>query len=160
MTVEVYIGLGSNLNEPLEQLKSAIEYLDRHNAFSNLSYSSFYKSKPMGPQHQPDYINAVAKFHTVLSAELLLDELQSIENKHGRIRSERWGARTLDLDILLYGDQVMETPRLTVPHYGLKERNFVLYPLKELTGDNFYISQLGELDHLIQNCSDEGLHRL
>lgn len=160
MSVKVYIGLGSNLSDPLEQLNLAVATLNKHQAISNLKVSSFYKSKPMGPQDQPDYINAVAAFDTELMPEQLLDELQKIEQCQGRIRDKRWGARTLDLDILLFGDETINTARLTIPHYGLRERNFVLYPLAEIVTDDFLIPQLGEIKKLIQNCSITGLERL
>ncbi|MEC8227004.1 MAG: 2-amino-4-hydroxy-6-hydroxymethyldihydropteridine diphosphokinase, partial [Pseudomonadota bacterium] len=92
-----------------------------------------YASKPMGPQDQPDYVNAVACVKTALMPEQLLDLTQAIELEHGRVRKEqRWGPRTLDIDILLFGNDVIDTPRLTVPHYGLTEREFVVYPLLEI----------------------------
>ena len=127
-----YIAIGSNLADPVAQAKAAITTLETLTASRLISVSSLYASKPMGPQEQPDYINAVACVDTRLAPIELLDALQQIENEQGRVRKEHWGARTLDLDILLYGDEVMSTPRLTVPHYGMKEREFVLYPLAEI----------------------------
>lgn len=128
-----YIGLGSNLSEPITQVKAAINAIT-HIAQSNVAkVSSLYLSKPMGPQDQDDYINAVLALETSLSAIELLDALQAIENKAGRVRKEnRWGARILDLDILLYGNETINNPRLTIPHYGMKEREFVLQPLAEI----------------------------
>lgn len=128
-----YLGLGANLAQPLQQLELAVQALGQLPDSSLLAVSSFYGSKPMGPQDQPDYVNAVAQLQTRLSAEQLLDALQSIEQQQGRQRKDqRWGARTLDLDILLYGDEIIQTERLTVPHYGMKVREFVLYPLAEI----------------------------
>ncbi|PID45756.1 MAG: 2-amino-4-hydroxy-6-hydroxymethyldihydropteridine diphosphokinase [Proteobacteria bacterium] len=130
---QCYIGLGSNLGDSEETLTAAIAVLADHASIRNLSISSFYQSKPHGPQDQPDYTNAVAGFETCLAAEPLLDLLQSIETQHGRVRSgEQWTARTLDLDILLFGQQQIETARLQVPHPWMKSREFVLYPLYEL----------------------------
>lgn len=129
----VYIALGSNLDKPLEQLKQAVESLK---IFAiNFEISPFYTSKPVGPQDQPDYINAVAKFDTDLSALALLDKLQSIENAQGRVRGRRWGARTLDLDILLYGEEQIQNDRLTVPHIEMKNRAFVIVPMYDLCPD-------------------------
>lgn len=130
--VKVFIGLGSNLDEPLVQLQSAVEQLNKTESVDSVKVSHFYRSDPMGPQDQPDFINAVVEFNTTLEAEELLDQLQNIENNQGRVRSQHWGPRTLDLDILLYGDEVINTERLIVPHYGISKRNFVLYPLNDL----------------------------
>ncbi|MCF2856822.1 2-amino-4-hydroxy-6-hydroxymethyldihydropteridine diphosphokinase [Pseudoalteromonas sp. SMS1] len=129
----VYIGLGANLYAPQAQLHKAVETLHNHPDIAELKVSSFYGSKPMGPQDQPDYVNAVATFSTSLDAEQLLDQLQMIEQQQGRVRKEnRWGPRTLDLDILLFNNTTIDTPRLTVPHYGLCDREFVVFPLLEL----------------------------
>ncbi|HDL5820690.1 TPA: 2-amino-4-hydroxy-6-hydroxymethyldihydropteridine diphosphokinase, partial [Mannheimia haemolytica] len=129
----VYIALGSNLENPLEQLKQAVEKLKK---FANeFEISPFYGSKPVGPQDQPDYVNAVAKFSTDLSPTALLDKLQSIENEQGRVRVRRWGERTLDLDIILYGNQQIQTERLNVPHIEMKNREFVIVPMFDLTPD-------------------------
>ena len=158
--VNVFIGLGSNLDNPLSQLKDAVEQLKLAKGMEFIAVSGFYTSPPMGPQDQPDYVNAVAKVTTDLSAEQLLDELQKIENEQGRVRKERWGARTLDLDILLYGADVINSQRLTVPHCGISERNFVLYPLKDLVDSDFKIPNLGKLDELLAACPIGNLKRL
>lgn len=156
----VFIGLGSNLDNPLFQLQEAIEHLKKIKALKLIAVSDFYSSPPMGPQDQPDYVNAVAKVTTELSAEKLLDELQKVENEQGRIRKERWGARTLDLDILLYGADVINSERLTVPHCGISERNFVLYPLLDLVDSDFIIPNSGKLDELLTTCPMGNLKRL
>ncbi|NTS75593.1 2-amino-4-hydroxy-6-hydroxymethyldihydropteridine diphosphokinase [Catenovulum sp. SM1970] len=130
---QCFIGLGSNLSTPVAQLNAALKALEQLPNLSELQCSSFYGSKPMGPQDQPDYVNAVASFNWQGDAITLLDALQKIELEQGRVRKyERWGPRTLDLDIILFGDEQISTDRLTVPHYGLAQREFVLYPLAEL----------------------------
>ncbi|HEY0719807.1 MAG TPA: 2-amino-4-hydroxy-6-hydroxymethyldihydropteridine diphosphokinase [Gammaproteobacteria bacterium] len=133
MTVRAYIGLGSNLDDPLSQVKSALAelaYLPRSRLHAA---SPLYRTPPLGPAGQPDYINAVAALDTELAPLALLDELQRIEQHHGRVRGPlRWGPRTLDLDLLLYGDAVISSERLTVPHPGLRERPFVIFPLRAI----------------------------
>jgi 2-amino-4-hydroxy-6-hydroxymethyldihydropteridine diphosphokinase len=132
----VYIGLGSNLDSPSQQLIQAIHAIAKLPQVSISAVSSLYGSRPMGPQDQPDYINAVLALTTELSALKLLDALQKIELDAGRERKdERWGARVLDLDILLFGQEIINSERLIVPHYGLKEREFVLLPLAEIAPD-------------------------
>ena len=129
----VYLGLGANLNAPRKQIHAAVAALKALNDVEFVCVSHDYASKPMGPQDQPDYVNAVACVKTALKPEQLLDLTQAIELEHGRVRKEeRWGPRTLDIDILLFGNDVIDTPRLTVPHYGLTEREFVVYPLLEI----------------------------
>lgn len=129
----VYIALGSNLANPLHQVQSALNALAELPQTKLIATSSLYRTPPLGPQDQPDYLNAVVALDTVLSAENLLDHTQKIELEHGRVRKdERWGPRTLDLDILLFGDEIINTERLTVPHYDMKNRQFMLYPLAEI----------------------------
>ena len=128
-----YIGLGSNLSAPQAQIVSALTKLEQLAHCQVTKVSSLYFSRPMGPQDQPDYMNAVVAIETSLTAIALLDQLQNIENNAGRIRKDnRWGARILDLDILLFDQQTINSERLTVPHYGLKAREFVLLPLAEI----------------------------
>jgi len=127
-----YIGLGSNLDTPREQVSRALTELAELSDCRNLTHSSLYRSDPVGPPGQPDYINAVACLETLLSPLQLLDALQAIEQTHQRVRIQHWGPRTLDLDLLLYGDQVIQNERLTVPHAFMLVRNFVLYPLAEI----------------------------
>ena len=134
MTV-AYIALGSNLNKPIEQLNSALAAISGLPNTELVRYSAFYQSKPLGPQDQPDYINAVAQIRTNLPPLQLLDALQNIERMHGRKRLRHWGERTLDLDILLYDQQIMQTERLTLPHYDMEKREFVIIPLAEIAPD-------------------------
>nr|WP_310617698.1 2-amino-4-hydroxy-6-hydroxymethyldihydropteridine diphosphokinase [Pantoea cypripedii] len=129
----VYLALGSNLADPLHQVDAALAALDAIPQTTRVATSSLYRTPPYGPPDQPDYLNAVVALETGLTAESLLDQTQRIELEHGRVRkAERWGPRTLDLDILLFGDAVINTPRLTVPHYDMHNRAFMLLPLLEL----------------------------
>ena len=139
-----YVALGSNLGDSLSYLDKAVAALRKHSLIKNLQVSRYYLSKPHGPQDQPDYYNAAVAFDTTLKAESLLDVLQKIENDNQRLRQGvvRWGARTLDLDLLFYGDEVIETKRLSVPHPRICERSFVLLPLKDLHAEN---KKLGEM---------------
>ena len=158
--VMAWVGLGSNLEQPREQVRRALVELTSLPDTLLIATSSLYRSAPMGPQDQPAYINAVARLETRLSAEALLDALQAIESAHGRVRNgEHWGPRTLDLDILLYGSECIATARLTVPHPGIAERNFVLYPLTEIDPD-LEIPGLEPLHVLLGRCPTEGLERV
>ena len=131
--IAAYVGLGSNLEDPLGQIRRALDELARIPETHVTARSPLYKSPPLGPQHQPDYINAVAALDTGLAPLELLAALREIETRHGRRRDgTRWGPRSLDLDILLYGELVMSTPELSLPHPGLPERAFVLYPLHDI----------------------------
>ncbi|MDD8059737.1 MULTISPECIES: 2-amino-4-hydroxy-6-hydroxymethyldihydropteridine diphosphokinase [Shewanella] len=132
MAVQVYVALGANLANPTQQLDDAVNALTSLAENSSLIVSSYYGSAPMGDVVQPDYVNAVAGFMTSLSPIDLLDALQHIEQQQGRVRLQHWGPRTLDLDLLLYGQQQISLPRLTVPHYGMKQRSFVLIPLADI----------------------------
>lgn len=130
----VWLALGSNLSQPLKQVGTAIE------ALKNLPYtvivacSSYYRSRPLGLQDQPDFLNAVVAMDTALTPEILLDYIQAIELRQGRTRkAHRFGPRTLDLDILLFGNCIISTYNLTVPHYDMHNREFMLYPLAELS---------------------------
>ncbi|GAA5444027.1 2-amino-4-hydroxy-6-hydroxymethyldihydropteridine pyrophosphokinase [Microbulbifer sp. NBRC 101763] len=155
----VYIGLGSNLSEPQRQLRSALTAMDKIPSSCLLRCSSFYSSTPIGPSGQPDYVNAVAELNTSLSPIELLDQLQSIEAAHGRERSVRWGARTLDLDILLFGERQIDDVRLQVPHPRMAERNFVLLPLAELE-PQLQLPNGDPLQQLLQNCPQNRLNKI
>ncbi|WP_313113617.1 2-amino-4-hydroxy-6-hydroxymethyldihydropteridine diphosphokinase [Pseudescherichia sp.] len=129
----VYIALGSNLASPLTQVNAAIVALGTLPDSQVVAVSGFYRTPPLGPQDQPDYLNAAVALETTLAPEALLDHTQRIELDQGRVRkAERWGPRTLDLDIMLFGDETLATPRLTVPHYDMKNRGFMLWPLFEI----------------------------
>jgi 2-amino-4-hydroxy-6-hydroxymethyldihydropteridine diphosphokinase len=153
----VYLGIGSNLAEPAQQIRQAVNKLADIKQSQLAEISSLYFSRPMGPQDQPDYMNAVAALQTNLSAIDLLDQLQTIENEAGRVRKDnRWGARILDLDILLFNDEIIATDRLTVPHYGLQDREFVLIPLAEIT-DNLLLPNGKSVNILASNIASNGL---
>ncbi|MFJ4347245.1 2-amino-4-hydroxy-6-hydroxymethyldihydropteridine diphosphokinase [Pseudomonas sp. NPDC089401] len=159
MTTRAFIGLGSNLDAPAAQLRSALQALDQIAQCRLAGASALYTSDSLLPG-QPRYTNAVAALDTTLAPLDLLDALQAIENDQGRVRSERWGPRTLDLDILLFGDQVIDVPRLQVPHYHMHARPFVLYPLAELVADDFHLADGRALAQLLEACPFVGLERL
>jgi 2-amino-4-hydroxy-6-hydroxymethyldihydropteridine diphosphokinase len=127
-----YIGLGSNLESPIEQVRQALHKLATLPLSRLTATSALYASRPVGPQDQPDFINAVAALETRLSPLALLDQLQALEQQHRRRRQRHWGPRTLDLDLLLYANDHIDTPRLRVPHPHMTDRTFVLVPLAEL----------------------------
>ena len=157
--IKAYIGLGSNLDDPQSQLKKAIIAMEMVPSTSVVKTSSFYRSKPVGPQDQPDYINAVVELDTELSAPVLLDYLQAIENEQGRERKIKWGARTLDLDILLFGDEIINDDSLQVPHVEMHNRGFVLLPLNEISPD-CVIPGLGAVSSLLQKNNADDLVKL
>lgn len=160
LCVIAYIGLGSNLHDPAAQIISALAALSKLPQTHLEKRSSLYRSAPMGPQDQPDYINAVAALITALTPRQLLVHLQGIELAQGRIRNgEKWGPRTLDLDLLLYGDRFIAEAGLTVPHPGLHERNFVLYPLAEIAPE-IIVPGKGPLTALINHLPEQGLQRI
>ena len=147
----VYIGLGSNLDNPAAQISKAISRLENLPATDFIKCSTYYQSKPVGPQNQPDYVNAVAMLDTDLEALNLLDHLHAIEDQQGRVRGrERWGPRILDLDLLLYGDEQINKNRLIVPHPEMHKRDFVLYPLSEIAPD-LEIPGLGSITELLKH---------
>lgn len=157
LTSVAYIGLGGNIGDSIAILRAALTDLDSAPHTRVTAVSHFVRSKPLADMPQADYTNAVARMETTLSPLELLTFLQSIETAHGRVRAQRWGDRTLDLDILVYDDHITIDPRLSLPHPGMAMRDFVLYPLRELTGDAFTITGLGRLDALIADCPSRGL---
>ena len=160
MRLLAYIGVGSNLNDPVEQVREAIEALDAIPDSLLIARSSLYGSRAMGGADQPDYVNAVVALDTVLSPQALLQTLQAIERRQGRERTgEKWGARVLDLDLLLYGNRVINTSDLTVPHPGLHERDFVLVPLEEIAGD-INIPGRGMVSAYLSRCENHSLRKL
>lgn len=159
-SVLAYIGLGSNLELPARQLRGALAELDDLPNTRLIRHSPLYRSAPLGPAGQPDYVNAVALLQTTLGAHALLDALQAIEQRHGRVRGTRWGPRTLDLDLLLYGDQQIETPRLRVPHPQLHRRAFVLVPLRDIAPEDLDLPGLGRLVDYLPALSAHGLRLL
>ena len=150
--IQAYIGLGSNLQEPLQQLRHALLAIGEIPASRLVRVSCAYRSAAVGPGEQPDYLNAAAQLETSLEPEALLTALQGIERAQGRVRTIRWGPRTLDLDILLYGDLRLATPTLTIPHPALALRNFVLHPLLEICGPNLVLPDGEDLGTLTARC--------
>ena len=155
----IYIGMGSNLADPAEQLRNAVEALALLPQTELVGVSAFYQSDSLLPG-QPRYTNAVAALDSALLPLELLDALQAIENGQGRERLERWGPRTLDLDIVLFGDRLIDEPRLKVPHYHMQERAFVLYPLAELAPVDLRLADGRKLKDLLAACPFVGLERL
>lgn len=160
MSVRAFVGIGSNLDDPIGHVRRALRELDEVVDSQCVAASSLYRSDPMGPPGQPDYINAVAALDTDLSPLDLLHALQALEQAHGRVREGlRWGPRTLDLDLLLYGSQTIDLPELQVPHPGLHERAFVLYPLAEIE-PQLVVPGKGTMEQLMVRCRFQGLSRL
>nr|WP_178110973.1 MULTISPECIES: 2-amino-4-hydroxy-6-hydroxymethyldihydropteridine diphosphokinase [Pseudomonas] len=151
--------MGSNLAAPDQQLRSAVEALAQLPGTALVGVSAFYQSDSLLPG-QPRYTNAVAALDSDLAPLDLLDALQTIENDQGRERLERWGPRTLDLDILLFGDRLIDTPRLKVPHYQMHLRAFVLYPLAELAPADLQLPNGQTLSDLLAACPFVGLERV
>ena len=158
----IYLGLGGNianeLGDPTSHILSAYQTLQSDDRFGDVRLSSLYQSKPFGVTDQPDFVNAVLSAKTTLSPVALLDFCQSLEQSAGRVRLRHWGERSLDVDILLYGDVCIDSERLTMPHKGLFERNFVLIPLLELNPNVVVNAQ--KLSNLPQSQDWTGLVRL
>jgi 2-amino-4-hydroxy-6-hydroxymethyldihydropteridine diphosphokinase len=159
-----FIGLGSNLagsvagitKDSQAQVQQALDSIAAHPDITVAAVSSFYQTRAIGPGKQPDYINAAAQLETKLQPMQLLDFLQTIENQQGRVRTIRWGARTLDLDILLFDQQIINSERLQVPHPRIQERAFVLAPLHELAPD-LQLPNGENIRQLLANCSMQGI---
>ncbi len=159
--VRAYVGVGSNLDDPLRRVGRAFAALAELRDTRCVARSSLYRSPALGDAPQPEYINAVALLETRLSALELLDELLAVEARHGRVRrpGERWGPRTLDLDLLLYGAHRYSDPRLTVPHPEMVRRDFVLYPMSEID-PGLVIPGVGSLRDCLRRCPPRGLQRV
>lgn len=143
-----YLGLGANLNKPVQQLNQAVAALQAHSSLHKVRVSPYYQSAPMGPQDQADYVNAVVECLTDLSPLVLLELCQSIEQAQLRERKRHWGERTLDMDILSMGELMMHTERLTLPHPGIAQRDFVVLPWRDLA-PNYVIPTLGRVSDLV-----------
>jgi 2-amino-4-hydroxy-6-hydroxymethyldihydropteridine diphosphokinase len=154
-----YIGLGSNLNNPKQQIKNALIALNTTQDVEVVGLSSLYQSKPIDGSDQPDYINAMCQVNTHLTALELLYACQDIEIKQHRVREKKWGARTIDLDIILYGVQVIASKQLVVPHPQMMSRAFVLVPLAELESD-LKVPVLGPIQDLIDKIDTSVLKKL
>lgn len=163
MSERVFLGLGSNLSstlgEPASNIQSAFTHLASQAELKVQGISPLYLSPPMGPQDQPDFVNAALELTTSLAPEQLLQLCKSIEDLMGRQLSEHWGPRLIDIDILLYGDQIIESQNLNIPHLGIAQRSFVLYPLAYLDKD-LQIPGLGSLAQLIEQLGESKIRRL
>ena len=158
--VLAYIGLGSNLDDPFMHLRSGVAALMQLHQTRVELCSSLYRTSPVGNQDQPDFINAVCRVRTGQAPVKLMRNLLQIERTHGRVREgEKGGPRTLDLDLLLYGNQEIETGELTLPHPRLHERAFVLYPLHEIEPD-LIIPGRGTLRELLEKCADQRVQKV
>jgi 2-amino-4-hydroxy-6-hydroxymethyldihydropteridine diphosphokinase len=154
--VPAYIGVGSNLGDSQGRVRAAFDALGRLDGCRLVATSRLYRTRPFGPVQQGDFINAVAGVLTQLSAQQLLSGIRDIETAAGRVRSERWGPRTLDLDLLVFGDQRIDTPELTVPHPGIAERGFVLAPLVDIA-PSLQVPGVGRAEQLLQRLPDDGI---
>jgi 2-amino-4-hydroxy-6-hydroxymethyldihydropteridine diphosphokinase len=154
-----YVGLGANLGEPGRQVERALRELDAIARTRVVKASSLYRSAPVGYASQPQFVNAVAQVDTGLSAAQLLDELQAIETRHGRSRSFANAPRTLDLDLLLFGDCTIQTPQLAIPHPRMHERAFVLEPLLEIA-PGVVIPGRGAARALLSGCAGQSVQRI
>lgn len=159
MGVTAYIGLGSNLNDPARQLRTGIQAIAQLPETQLIARAHWYQSAAIGPGEQPAYLNTVVAVDTRLQPLELLHALQAIERAQGRQRSVHWGPRTLDLDILLYGDSNIATPELQVPHPYLRLRNFVLLPLADIA-PTLVLPDGTLLAQVLANCSPAGIVRV
>ena len=154
-----HIGLGSNLNNPKEQIKNALINLNQATDVEVIGISSLYQSKPVDGSNQPDYLNAIAKINTHLTPLELLRICQFIEHKQHRVKEKKWGARTIDLDIILYGVQVVASKELIIPHPEMMNRAFVLLPLAEIEPD-LKVPILGDIQMLITELDKTEIEKL
>lgn len=159
MMTDAFIGLGSNLEEPAAQLARAVSELAALPDSTLVAQSAFYASRPVGPQDQPDFVNGAVWLKTSMEPHQLLDQLQAIEQAHGRERLRHWGPRTLDLDLLLFGDRILDDKRLTVPHRELPNRDFALQPLLDLKPD-LKLPDGTPVVALRRQCPDNRLRKL
>lgn len=159
--VDAYIGLGSNLAGPERQVVGAMAEIAKLPETQLLAGSALYRTAPVGPAGQPDYVNAVACVHTRLAPRNLLAVLQGIEQVHGRLRDgTRWGPRTLDLDILLYGDEQVDESGLRIPHPEMARRAFVVVPLADVAPAELRVPGAGTVGELLQRCTCDGVERI
>ena len=148
---QVYLGIGSNKNHPYFRINTVLKQINRIKSTNIVKKSSLYVTKPLGPQAQPDFINSVIEIRTNLEPLKLLHELQNLERLHNRKKTKRWGPRSMDIDILIYNNLIMNTDKLIIPHPGLEYRDFVLIPLYEITTYGYKIPKYGKIISLIRN---------
>ena len=150
---QVYLGIGSNKNHPYFRINTVLKQINRIKSTNIVKKSSLYVTKPLGPQAQPDFINSVIEIRTNLEPLKLLHELQNLERLHNRKKTKRWGPRSMDIDILIYNNLIMNTDKLVIPHPGLEYRDFVLIPLYEITSYRYEIPKYGKITTLIKNLT-------
>ena len=150
---QVYLGIGSNKNHPYFRINTVLKQINRIKSTNIVKKSSLYVTKPLGPQAQPNFINSVIEIRTNLEPLKLLHELQNLERLHNRKKTKRWGPRSMDIDILIYNNLIMNTDKLVIPHPGLEYRDFVLIPLYEITSYRYEIPKYGKITTLIKNLS-------
>ena len=150
---QVYLGIGSNKNHPYFRINTVLKQINRIKSTNIVKKSSLYVTRPLGPKAQPDFINSVIEIRTNLKPIELLDELQNLEKLHNRKRTKRWGPRSMDIDILIYNNLIMNTDKLVIPHPGLEYRDFVLIPLYEITSYRYEIPKYGKITTLIKNLT-------
>ena len=148
---QVYLGIGSNKNHPYFRINTVLKQINRIKSTNIVKKSSLYVTKPLGPQAQPNFINCVIEIRTNLEPLALLYELQNLERVHNRKKTKRWGPRSMDIDILIYNNLIMNTDKLIIPHPGLEYRDFVLIPLYEITTYGYKIPKYGKIISLIRN---------
>jgi 2-amino-4-hydroxy-6-hydroxymethyldihydropteridine diphosphokinase len=151
-----YVGIGSNLNHPQARVHEAFGHLEALSSTGRVLRSRLYRTRPMGPQDQPEFVNAAAGLLTQLTARELLAALLGIEKSMGRNRQERWGPRVIDLDLIWMPGEIIDEPGLTVPHPGVSTRNFVLYPLADIA-PSLAIPGHGTVSELLQRAGDDGI---
>jgi 2-amino-4-hydroxy-6-hydroxymethyldihydropteridine diphosphokinase len=151
-----YVGIGSNLNDPRARVQEAFGHLEALSATGCMLRSRLYRTRPMGPQDQPEYVNAAAGLLTQLTARELLAALLGFEKSMGRNRQERWGPRVIDLDLIWMPGEIIDEPGLTVPHPGVSTRNFVLYPLADIA-PSIAIPGHGKVSELLRSAGDDGI---
>jgi len=156
----IFVGLGSNIEQPMEQLATAYQHLNDHPLLGSSLASSVYLSPPLGPSDQPDFYNAAVQIDTQLEPSALLQALHEIEQHMGRVRARHWGERCIDLDLLLFNDLILHSDSLTIPHPRAHERRFVLDPLIELLGEDYEFPGKGPLGQLRSRCSQQTIRVL
>lgn len=150
------IGIGSNLSSPQANCRQALDHLEGHPDIETITCSAFYETEPLGVTEQNWFINAAARVTTKLEPDALLDLLLNVEKVMGRIRNEKWGPRIIDLDLLLYEDRIIKTPRLEIPHPEMTQRRFVLAPLNELAPDTVHPVTKKTIRQLLSELPDKG----
>lgn len=150
-----YVGLGSNLNDRTKNLNEATSIIEEASGIEILKRSRVYQTEPVGPKDQPDFLNAALEIETALSSLELLDFLQGVERKMGRERKKKWGARNIDLDLLLYDDEIKNSAKLTLPHPRMHLRKFVLMPLVEIARDKLHPTFKKTMTKLLEDLKED-----